>query len=362
MALKRTALFFTLLIVISSLSYLFYDKYLRIVDVAINDYVTDDAALVIESNSFLKSIEKYDKGVIQLFNSSRYEKILSVLDTSESKWNNLLDGPIIISFHISGNNTFDNTFYIDLSKNGRDKFFLELISQFEGSLKLSTRNYLNREIHELGTGENKITYYLDNNILVFSLKSYLIEDIVRTIEEDWESGFFKKNSNLLALPRLSNDDGNLYVNNSKFNDFVNVLSKSKSDLSKNLALSGFLDLTFSNNSVFLNGFTLSSKGKFLSTFHNQLPVPDNFDYFIPLGADIVSKFLTSDAPKWHIELIEFWKANYEKYLLKRNDFIKSYGLDIEKIYSWIKDGVCLVNLDNDPLSNKLLFISTNDVN
>ncbi|MEQ8243848.1 hypothetical protein [Fulvivirga sp.] len=361
---KKTAIFLTFLLVIVFLSYLFYDKYLKMDEVAIQEYVTDDAALIIESNSFLASLDKHKKNnqeILELLNSPEYKRILSVLDTSKVKWDEVLKGSVLISLHVSGNNSFDNTYYIDLTKNNRDKVFLTITDQFRANSSLSTRVYLGREIHELGKAKEKITYYLDNNILVFSLKPYLVEDVVRAMEEEGNS-FFEKHSDLINLPNLSNDDGNLYINSDKLNDLVGVFGTDKSEFIKNLAANAFLDVTFSDKSIFLNGFTLSSKGEFLSTFENQIPVPDNFDYFIPSEASIVSKFLTSDPIEWHSNLVDFWKADYEKFVLKRTDFVKSYGLEVDKIYSWIKDGVCLASFDNDPLAKKILYISTIDIN
>lgn len=362
---KKTALFFTLLLIITALSYLFYDKYLKAEQVGIHNYVTDDAAWVIESNSLLQSIDKYknsNDGILKLFTSSKYNNTLALIDTSKSKWDCVLEGPTLLSAHVSGNNSFDNTFYIDLSKNNRDKVFLELINQFKSGSSLTTRIYLGQEIHELGKGDDKITYYLDKNILVFSLKPYLVEDVVRTREEGTGNNFFTKHMNLKNLPKLSNDDGNLYVNSSKLNDLINVFAEEKSSLIDNLALNGFLDITLADKSIFFNGFTTTSSEDLLSTFEDQVPVPDNFDYFVPSEVSVVSKFLTSNAALWHSKLIDFWKTNYEKYSLKRNDFIKSYDLNIEEIYSWIKDGVCLASFDNEALGKKILYISTKDIN
>ncbi len=364
---KKTALIFTILIMSSIAGYLVYNKYNQKTNRGIWEYVTNDAAFVLESSNLLQTIEKLNKnGTSQSFNKieefRELQNLLTGKDSTDNFSDILLNGPVLISAHVASNSTLSYTFFIDLSIKERQAAFLSFLDKNKQSAQIASRVYQGRVIQELNIDNGVLSYLIDNSTLVCSFKPFLVEDVIRLLNDDNVASFIKTNSQLLDIPKLTNDDGNIYVNFSNLNRLTQIFKLKRSTDVQNWANNGFFDISLSDNKLTLNGFTLTGKNDFLETFIDQTAVNDRFDYYIPTAASEATKYLTSDAKSWYNRLLVYWNAKASSYILNRNDFLKTYDYDVNETYGWIKDGLCSVSFDNGPNNNSLLFVSTNDIN
>jgi hypothetical protein len=367
--LKKTAILFTILIIVATAAYLGYNKYYEESNRSIWEYVTSDAAFVFESNNTFETFDKLQRSDLggSLNKLVEFKEIRNQYfskDSTDNFSNKLLNGSLLISAHVTSNSTLGYTFFINLNVKGRQEAFLSLLekNKKEKTSKSSSRVYQGRVIEEIKVKSGILSYFIDNNILVCSLKPFLVEDVIRVINGDKIDSFLDSNLQLSSIPKLSNDDGNVYVNFNNLNKIIQIFKSERDSAIEGWANNSFFDLSFTENKLFLNGFTLSDKNDFLNTFIDQIAVNDRFDYYIPTSASEATKYLTSDAKSWFNKLLIFWNVKAPDYVLIRNDFLKTYNYDVEESYSWIKDGLCSVIFDDGPTAFKLLYVSTTDVN
>ncbi len=332
--------------------------------------VASNAVLVLEltnsnSENEITQIKKEEMNLTSFLTSSLIDSYNFTPDTTQIFPISLLLKDALASLHITGNSDLDFVFYIDLNRNTSfNSGFVKFLSEIKSNskFKLTERVYQNVKLYEVGFDKKIINYVIDENRLVLSTKAFLIEDVIRLGAENYEEGFFNNNQDLNSMPKLSNDNGNIYVNFEKLDRLIEVFNVDRYAGKLSFAKNGFLDLWIEENKINLNGFTNTSKTDFLNTFIGQTPVTDNFNYFIPNDASNVAKYLISDGMKWYDALKLYWLKNDSDYLLKRNDFFKTYNFNDEELFKIIKTGLCHIEFLDKTTESSLIFINMSDVN
>lgn len=376
---KRTAVIITLGVILLAGGYLAYEKWYNNAPTTLWDNVPGNAVLVFESKHTVNSWNKLNN--TPLWNSLQHissfnaiKRDLELLDSIDGKSGSiasLLQDNSLISMHVTGKNTFDWIYYVDMSTESSQRIASRILNHFKDSpnAQFSERVYQDLKLSELTAKGDTFTYYLDDNVLVGSFTSFLVEDVVRLVNDDFKTSFKRANHLLFELPQLANDDGNIYLNIEMASLWLSsfVRSDLRQDIKKirDFGQSGFFDIAIANDKILLNGFTLStSQNDFLSTLQSQQPVKTDIKYIVPNRAAVLYEFSLSQAMTWHDELIRYWKQSEQEFLSTRKHFENEYSFPFSELYEWMGKSVGLVKLQSSYKAGNehLVYIHTKDVN
>ncbi len=363
---NKPAIFFTILLIAICGVYLYYGDYLKSSEKTAWDFVSDDAAVVLEFQDIKELSTKINHkktlfhDFIEIKNDSLISSLVKRVAESESTSNN----KVLISIHTASNTRLGYTFYLHLDNNQSQKTFYQLLDSLRVTYKseLNSRNYNGIKIYEMLAGKRLLSYLVEENIAVLSFDPFLIEDAVRLILNEQVEPFNFSNSGIMNMPKLSNDDGNIYINLKGIPGLINTFLADRNTDLANFGKGAFMDVSGTDNSILLNGFSTSERGEFLQTFDQQNPVVDRFNYYIPTEATQAYKFLVSDVAGWYDQLGQYWSKSRPEFHRQRIDFLTKFSLEPNEMINWVDNGFCYVNFMEGPEAEQLLFISTNDIN
>ncbi|MCA6079066.1 hypothetical protein [Fulvivirga sedimenti] len=357
---KKSALLITLLLVAAAAAYLLYDKYYQQEPTSLWQLVPANAISVYESSRTATSWERLHETVMwpslnSLKAISELDKQLQAIDTISGQaggLDQLLGSPFLITTHVVKKNAFDQLFLVDLSKIESQQIISTLLSRYEKDslVKRRTRTYQEMQINELQKGESVFSYLIHDNKLIASYTPFLVEDVIRRIADPEVEGFASENANVLAMPKLAQDDGNLYINVNNMGEFMAAFSSpdhvmEAREISR-FARNAFLDIKIENNRVFFNGFTNSGEdGKFLHTLSDQVPVKIDFKFRVPVNTAIFLHFSFSDASAWHRRAMTFWETEEKSFVDERTEQFGLLNFEIENFYNGIGSSVSLMKLE-----------------
>ncbi|RLD21163.1 MAG: hypothetical protein DRI71_09480, partial [Bacteroidetes bacterium] len=165
----------------------------------------------------------------------------------------------LISLHVTGNESAGLMFYLPAGAYSRKILDIGL-QKFTGlPVKHKVREYDKLTIHELSSGNTQLTYLFHKNYAIISTVGYLVEDVVRNINADFEDNFTSNNPELLQVPKLSDDNGNLYLNGEQIAAFYQTLLPALHKPVGDLAKSIFLDINLTKDQAFFSGFLFEEK-------------------------------------------------------------------------------------------------------
>ncbi|TRX58306.1 hypothetical protein FNH22_14705 [Fulvivirga sp. M361] len=371
---NRIAWLVTSAVVLLVSGYLLFDKYYRPLNVDVTELVPENAALVYENKKPFEAWVKLAES--ELWKS--FQRITSLKNFHESLMNldslggekDLLSAGItngmLVSVHKISNNQFDAVLYIDVSsikdQKNADKILEFFIST--GNLKSVDRTYQNYQIKELKGNEQASTfsYLIHENLFIGSFTPFLIEDVVRLIDNDQNEGFFNKNRDMLKIPKLANDDGNVYINTANFNQLFNAFQSESDDVLDHHNQSMFYDITIENEKILLNGFTQVDGDDFLNTFLSQSPQKNNFQYYVSNKASHFYQLGIENGPDWHERLKKYWESIHPELVSERLLFAEKYQFDFDGMFAWLGSGISLTNIPSSVSNDhKLIMINTNDL-
>ena len=295
--------------------------------------VPEDAAIIMETNSFADLIYKFNNENLmktefaEIVNWKSFFYKINYFDSIFSKEGNInnlfTDNNIIISSHFSGKKNIDLLFLIPLKNTKNTDIIKNFISKQifqKGTIK--QRSYENSSIFDVEflNDEEKINnfhYYFTKNAFIISFSKILLEKSVRKIQHK-KSILNNKAFNALSSTTGKNVDANIYVNYSFFHRILSTFTLSdftpNIEFFNNFASWSALDLKLKNNAVLLSGFTYAndSLNHYLSTFKNQEPIDNEFVRVLPNNTSAFIALNFSD--------IKSWQKRYIKYLKKYGDY------------------------------------------
>ena len=375
---KKIAIVITVVVVLLTTGYLAYDKWYKHEGSTLWDNVPGNAVVVFESGHTIDSWDQLKasklwsslKQIEAFLNINKHIESIDSISGESRGVADLLGKNSLISLHVTGKNSFDFTFYIDLNNPSAQNVATDLLEHFKSTkgVNYTERIYQDFKISELISSEGSFTYFVNDNVLVGSFTSFLVEDVVRLVKNDYKGSFRKSNYELYNLPKLSNDDGNLYVNMESaslwLSTFINAGKRKAVRNVQNLGRSLFLDMDLSEDKLLLNGFTtFAGNGDFLSTFNAQKPVKADIKYYVPNRASWLYQLSFTDPALWHNGLEKYWEKHFTQFLSARHDFEQDYNFDFSKLYDWMGTNVSLVQLEplNFSGNERLTFVHCSDV-
>ena len=371
---KRTSLLITILIVLSALGYLLYDKYYPSTVTNLLNLIPGNASFVYENKKPFETWEKLVESDIwstlgQIPAFKDLQRSLAELDSTSDETGlvaNSLSTGILVSVHKISNRQFDAIIYLDLDQPGNQAAIGKILDNLKrpGEFNTVDRTYQNFQIKELvkKDGARAFSYLVHNNLFIGSFTSFLIEDVVRLINANYQGGFFDINAPLTSMPKLAKDDGNIYIDFNHFSSLVNVFSGNGLNIVENFAHSMFYDVGLENDLLLLNGFTQTTDQDFLHTFLSQPPQKNNFQYYVSNKASHFYQLGYENGMDWHNQLRKYWQRTVPQFLQSREKFSKEYNYDFDKMFAWLGKGIGLVNIPSLVTDfHKLIIIDTKDV-
>jgi hypothetical protein len=342
--------------------------------------VPSNAAWIYESQDVIAHANKLFasevwKGLqnIEVFSNMRSSfLVLDSITGGDGSLDRLLKGnPILISCHVVKNDSFDFLFSFQIEDKGSTEGFYKAILFFQEThgLKKNERIYKGLKIHELKhpkSGEIVFSYLVHRDVFAGSFTPFLVEDIIRVLVGE-DEGFFHSNSKLLSIPKLENDEGNLYLNYNNFTTFLSVFAsvELKEWVRKwgQIGHNAFFDFSLSNEALLFNGFSTVQKDakQTLSTIDKQTPVSSDIFHYVSVNSGIVFHFNSDNPSTFFSHSIE--GDNTSESQKRREEFSKDYGFSFEQMVAGIGNewGLVLQELSVGQVP-KLTYLKTKDLN
>lgn len=385
---KRSVLVFIIgLFVLASVgAYLFYQHWYKEDTVDTWAFVPESAVMVYETDRILP--------VWQDISASPLWKNLSAIPAYDSigQYINQLDSlhdlqdffagrQVLIGVHVVARDAFDFSYFFKLSNSREYSALKKTLDQFSSKpyIRAETRTYNSFKINELineKTGR-RFSYIVHHNIFAGSFTPFLIEDIVRNIDTGFsEFSFSVANPQALQVPKLTDDEGNLYLNTRKIPLLLSVFTGKDVQQSlqplAHLAQSMFLDANLSDNQILLNGFSMlpgtenNSEPTLFSTFRGQTPGNIGMVSYIPERTAVFTHMTFSDPVSWQKNLYNYQQSYSDAILKKslqyRNRLQESEEIDLSNFFQWFKNEIGVLTLESVDIAepDKLFIVGVND--
>ena len=240
------------------------------------ELVPKSAALVYETRDPLtifsllaKSDHWEDLKEIQSVESS--SRVLNAIDSLVTQ-NNLkkrafTNNPTLVSLHITGNESSGFMYFLPTGS-GTRKILEKIVKNISEnqSVQYKNREYEGVTLHQLQSLDLEISFINYKNYVVVSRFGYLVEDVVRNINAEFTDNFSSSNDELLEVPKLNDDDGNLYVNGELLTAYYNTMLPAMHPASNLLAKSIFMDINLTTDELFLSGFLFEEQNNLAGIF------------------------------------------------------------------------------------------------
>jgi len=302
---------------------------------------------------------KYWPDILELFSRDMVSQMAIVVDSILDKDGRfkakLSRNSSIISLHITGNESASLMLYLPTGVGSRK--FLESTLEKLTSIKpvYSTRVYDGLTIHELVADDKILTYLNHRDYAIISSVGYLIEDVVRNLNEGMVNNFFSINSELVQVPKFNDDAGNIYLNGQQLSAYSQTLLPALHSEVGILAKSIFLDLNLTDQEMLLSGFLFEDgQDAFTSIFANQEASFPASIKLVPDNAAMVVSINVSNIDSWY-------KAWISRFPISAEASQESVGLSQAFIKNILGDITLATFSSNDKtLNDKLLFINLSD--
>ncbi|MEQ9424807.1 MAG: hypothetical protein RJQ09_10340 [Cyclobacteriaceae bacterium] len=373
----RKILIICLLAILAAGSYAFYEFWYKNESRSLWSVIPENASLVYEATNFDELLTRHsDLPTWQNLNrisavndaTTNLEYLDSLIGGNKGLNKILSDNDVLISLHVTSKTTFDFLFALEVKDIEGHALISQGLKNLEAqNLRINKRQYLGHTLSEIENGENTFTFIFYKSYFIGSFTSFLVEDVIRTIEEDSVRPFNQEHASLFSLAKLVNDAGNIYVNGSQIGALLGVFVNDgviNTDFFNTLGASGFLDFSLSDQHILMNGFTLGSKPpSFLSTFTSNAATPFNLSQLVPLRTAVLHHFTVSDPVEWQQRLRTYYGANSG--IPNRHDTLKSaLDFDIMQLVKGVDSEMAVATMETSDLSNpsKLILIELREPN
>ncbi len=163
--------------------------------------------------------------------------------------------------------------------------------------KKRERSFSGLVIHEFVRDNNMVAWVEVKNFIAISSSSVLIEDVVRTTQEESVESFLSTVKKVASLPFVKNDGGNVLINLAAFNGWLNLFMNEAGEPGIKITGSSILDVKRDDHSIVLKGFSdpdSSDMSSLLQLFNGQTPVSFNLRRQISNDANFVLSLGFSD--------------------------------------------------------------------
>lgn len=315
------------------------------------------------------------KTLIKYPGISHFDATMVQLDSLSGK-KGLLDKAFrnrefLMSAHIISSTDFDFLFFLDQGAEGGKNAFGRIMKDLgkEKAYSHGKRVFQDIEITELKSknSDEVFSYIMYDDIFIGSYTPFLLEDVIRNINQSFGDSFKSRINSLKGLSKLENDEGNLYIDLARMPEFFSLFTKQeiKKELQAIMQFADdiYLDVKVTGNEILFNGVSTAGNGQnmqFLNVFNHQFAQAVKITHIVPNQTAYLFDMTFSDFSKWHESLNRYWlsvnKEQYQKF--------ESFGETYQFNYDWIDNEMALAV--QEPLAgdqpDRLLFIKSKNEN
>ncbi|MEP0368333.1 MAG: hypothetical protein ABJN36_15770 [Cyclobacteriaceae bacterium] len=361
------------ILLLGGAGYFTYTKWVKDANLTNWSFVPQNALVVYESSAPLATLEDVKqtgiwKNVISLPLFSSMEENLDILDTLAGTGNfkSLFKNTnTLISLHQTSSSGYDFLYIVDIDKLSKHAFVSKALAYFRDlGYSIKTREYLDFTITELKTqgSPDAFTFIFYKNFFIGSFSAFLVEDGIRTVVDKETNSFQKKFSELQKVSKLTRDQGNLYLNLSRYDALINGIVSKKINLE--LAKSSFLDLRVEDHYFNLSGFTfLDEPTQFLSTMTIDPGSAFDMAEIIPLETAWMYHYNMNDAKEFANKLESYCLISDNGVLKKREELIQQKDFDVTYAYQLIDEEIGLITLEQSrpTREDRMLILEIKDM-
>ncbi len=338
-------------------------------------YVPDNALAVYETSDFLADWTALAQSPLgnalqAVPGVAQFNQQIAFLD-SLPLLRPLLQQPWLVSLQVVGDDALGVTFYAhpaepSATKPGQNNRLTTALDQLqrEAALRTEERKYHGTIIHELsGADGERFSYAIHRGVFVGSFTAFLVEDVVRLITSDFgTSSFATDNPSLLRLPKLADDQGNLYVNARRLSHLVSIFAEADAFEPEALDALGramLLNVRVQEQQLLLNGFSeaastpLSDENDsttFLQTFAGQQPHSIGIGDYLPDRTAWFYHLSLSDAERWE-QALRHYQAQQsgpiaQQLANQRSELEEERRMKLADWYAWFGQEVGVLTLES----------------
>ncbi|HEY8399723.1 MAG TPA: hypothetical protein VIK89_00600, partial [Cytophagaceae bacterium] len=242
---------------------------------------------------------------------------------------------IITSFHCTGTDQFDVLFFVPLDKEEEKQTFSSIIEEIkeEGRYRIDKRVFNKYEIYEIIPAKERsgFSYILYKNIIIGSFTGFLIEDVIRVIEE--EARPFRSKINTAVA---ESGEALIQVNYLQLPRFLGLFTKKEYrpalDGLNLLADYSVGDGHYNRDQVLFSGYSYLNKYSYLNCFKGQPASKSWIRKYLPINAGVLYYFGFKNGKQLNQSLEQYWELhndtlqlNSRKILSEANeDFVDSF--------------------------------------
>jgi hypothetical protein len=328
-------------------------------------FVPAKSALVFESHQLFTDLDSLENTALwQAFSGhsdvqrwSKFKESIEALDEGAvmAAYRNT---HLILCVQSISKHQFDALMVINTTGGDRINGLRKVLHDYqEQGYRRKTRRYNGFEIVELFNEPDKpaFSYFWKGDYLVGSTSAILVEDAIRTYNED--SGmrpFIKTYAYLFDINPLSNDQGNVYINHAGFASLLSGFLQSEVSVS---GKASFLDVQLRDNYLKLTGFTFPSPG-ILSTLHTRPTGMDLLD-LVPGSTAVLHHYSFEDPIAWRDSLKQLSPAIEEASQMIQDRF----DLDVSYLMRAMGTELAMARqeqIDAQDPANKIAYWKTRD--
>jgi hypothetical protein len=271
--------------------------------------------------------------------TSRFNAILSVIDSSEFARALPVGQPIYCSVHASVAKELGLIWYLPFESSRWETEITSYIKKNYSSngYLFEKRNYEGYEVYELvdKASHKTFTFVWYENVLVGSYTGYLVEDVIRLIRTQHENHFMAAFELQRESRKIHYDDGNVYVNFATLPQFVGYYaSDTTTQFLKGIssfAEVGVYDMTVDSSKWLFHGYTYHKPGagNFSSVFDGQAPQTFSLNEYIPMNTSVCYFWGIEKSKDWYRKWMHYNEQGNKDYLGKLKDWEGQNRLAIE---------------------------------
>jgi hypothetical protein len=273
---------------------------------------------------------------------------------------------VISSIHVISNSEADCVFYIPVENDNDEEIISKIFSDVK-KMKAEERTYGGITIKELTRPGQKKSFNIIRyrNMLIGSYTGFLIEDVIRIINEEGVGNFLKNNPEVKNSAH-SHSDTYIYLDYKNISAFASLFANiQSSDFLKPLsyfAAHSVLDYKMGSKEILFDGFTQTKRDThFLGVFVGQKPQKFDVKSFIPNNTGILYYYGFDDPMKLNESLIKFWQSHDPALIEKRTRMNDELGIDVNELYPEFGNeaALCFINSSKAfQRQGRLLFIES----
>ena len=271
------------------------------------DFVPENPGLVYESNDLggtllrLQDLESF-QSLIRIPSLGKLPDHIAKIErlTGLNSFYSFLDKTSgIISLHNTGKNEFDFLYLVAMNDLNTTDVVSKLITPLVAkAIEKQPRTYLGFELNEVSLSftASHLTYLIYDHYFIASFTPYLVEDAIRTFEDENYKSFREVFAEHHQITKIKQDEGNVYLNYKSF--FKGSQAFAANDLDKKFLTSAFLDLNIEDDHISLSGFSFADSSKTLQMIKGITGAPLDMSDVISNGTSILHHFSFQDPYLW----------------------------------------------------------------